>query len=74
MRKFKTHQSWLFVVCRNSVHPPLSAKGGGGVNLLQNFQKADGGGLNRISIFREELLGKRGCLFSGGCSFYIKIH
>ena len=30
-------------------------------------------GLDRISIFRGELLGNRGWIFSGGCSFYLKI-
>ena len=30
------------------------------------------GGINSISIFRGELLGRRGWTFQGGCSFYVK--
>ena len=48
---------------------------GGRLSLLPNFQKR--GGLNRISIFRDGLLGKRGVtgdfFQGGGCSFYIKV-
>ena len=51
--------------------------GGVGVGFLPNFQKGGavegGGGLDRISIFRGELLGKRGLIFfRKGCSFYLK--
>ena len=53
-----------FIVCI-----PHFLQGGRGLNLQPNFQK---GRLDRISIFRGELLGKRGWTFSGGCSFYIK--
>ena len=55
---------------------PFCRKGGGvgdgpeGVSLQPNFQK--GCELDRISVFREGLLGKRGWLFQVGCSFYIK--
>ena len=52
---------------------PFCRRGGegkGGLSLQPNFQK--GCGLDRISIFREGLLGKRGWFFQGGCSFYIK--
>ena len=45
----------------------------GGWTSYQIFKKGGGGrGLDRISIFRGGLLGKRGWTFSGGCSFYIK--
>ena len=44
-----------------SVHPPLS--GGGGLKLQQNFQKR--GKLDRTSIFRGALLGKRGDFIKG---------
>ena len=39
------------------------------IDLVPNFQI---GGLERISILKGGLLGKRGWPFSGGCSFYIK--
>ena len=41
--------------------PPLFLLGGGGLIFIPHFQK---GGLDRISIFRGELLGKREVLFS----------
>ena len=41
-----------------------------GVEAATNSLKS--GGLDRISIFIGGLLGKRGRLFSGSCSFYIK--
>ena len=40
-----------------------------GLNLQPNFQK---GVLDRISVFRGGLLGKRGWPFLGGCWFFIK--
>ena len=44
--------------------------GGGGVlKLLPNFQK---GGLDRVLIFRRELLGKRRLPFQGGVQFLHK--
>ena len=53
----------------SSPTPPPSA--GEEMSLLQNFQKK-GGTLHRISIFRGRLLGKRGDVFQGGCSCYMK--
>ena len=54
----------------NSVHPLfLLLPGGGGLSVLPNFQKE---GLDRISIFRGGLVGKRAVTFLGGLSFYIK--
>ena len=52
--------------------PPICLGGGGrGLSLLPNFQKD--GGLDRVSIFREGLLGKREVTFlRKGCSFYLK--
>ena len=52
----------MFAIVFNP-HPFLGG-GWGGVNLLPNFH--NGGGLDRASIFRGGLLGKR------GCNFYIK--
>ena len=49
-----------------SVHPPLST-GCRGVNLQPNFQK--GGGLDRTSTFRGDLLGRRGVTLLGGLQF-----
>ena len=41
-------------------NPVLGGQGGGGLSLRSNFQKKrGGGGLERISIFRGGLLGKR---------------
>ena len=61
-------------IMHHSVHPPLSVGGGGGGWASdQIFKKAE---LDRISVFRGELLGKRGegdfFQEGGGCSFYIK--
>ena len=50
-----------------SLHP---LSGGGDWDSDQIFKK--GGGLDRISIFRGQLLGKRGWPFQGGCRFYRK--
>ena len=52
----------------HSVHPPPPALFcWGKVHLQRNFQK---GGLDRTSIFRGWLLGKRGVpFFRGGCNF-----
>ena len=50
------------IVCTS---PPLSARG---FSLLPNFQKG-GRGLDRISIFRGGLLGKRGVTFFRGLQF-----
>ena len=65
-----------FPVCFNlcellhSVHPPFICWG---VEPLTKFSKGvGGGGLDRISIFRE-VTGKEGVTFLRGvCSFYIK--
>ena len=58
----------------HSVHPPLSA--GKWVEPLTKLAKkrAEGGGVDRISIFRGGLLETRGITFfkGGGCSVYIK--
>ena len=55
----------------HSVHPPLSD--GEGIEPLTKFSKR--GGLDdRTSTFRGGLLGKKGQLYSGGCSFHIKIN
>ena len=43
---------------------------GVGLSLLQNFQK--GRGAWQDLNFQRGTLGKKGWLFSGGCSFYIK--
>ena len=57
----------VIIVCT-----PLSAGGGGGVERPTKFSKR-GGGLDRSSVFRGRLLGKRGWLFSGGLlQFFIK--
>ena len=55
----------------HSVHPPLSAEGGGGgLSLQPNFQK---GVLDKTSTFRGGLLGKTGVtFFRGGCNFHRK--
>ena len=47
------------VLMIHSMHPSFSA---GGLTLLPNFKKE---GLDRTSIFREDLLGKRGWPFCG---------
>ena len=44
---------------------PFFAKGGGGVNLVPNFQIFKKGSLHKISIFRRGLLGKRGDFLGG---------
>ena len=49
-----TQTNWLIdtnlsVDCRNSVHPPPLSAGGGGLNLLPNFQKER---LDKTSDFR----------------------
>ena len=46
-------------------------EGGGGRSSHHIFKKG-GGRVNRISVFREGLLGKKIDLFQGGCNFYIK--
>ena len=58
--------------CAPPPPPPICLGGGGrGLSLLPNFQKD--GGLDRVSIFREGLLGKREVtFFRKGCSFYLK--
>ena len=63
-------------LCVHAMHhcctpPPsfLLGAGGGAVDPPAKFSKK---GFDRISIFRVGLLGKRGDLFSGGCSIYIK--
>ena len=54
----------------HSVNLPSFCWGGRGLSLLPYFLN---GGLDRISVFRGELLGKMGVnFFRGGCGFYIK--
>ena len=53
-------------VGRHSVYKPVHP------SSYQTFEK--GRGLERTSIFREEVSRKVGVTFSGGCSFYIKIN
>ena len=52
--------------------PPSVLRGGGGGGVVDPPAKFSKKGFDRISIFRVGLLGKRGDLFSGGCSIYIK--
>ena len=52
---------------KQSVNLSISA---GGLNLLPNFQKREGGRLGMIPLFRWGLLGKMEVrLFRGGCVF-----
>ena len=61
------HESNKFIVCT-----PFLLMGGGGLNLLSNFQKGGGRGLDRISVFRGGLLGRGGDLFQWGLVFILK--
>ena len=55
------HHLPLFAVCVcRGVEPPVK------------FSKMEGEGLDRTSVFRGGLLGKRGDCFQGGCNFYVK--
>ena len=46
--------------------------GRGGGRSSHHIFKKGGGRVNRISVFREGLLGKKIDLFQGVCNFYIK--
>ena len=60
------------VSCHSVHHLPPFCWGGGGVEPPVKFSKMEGEGLDRTSIFRGGLLGKRSDCFQGGCNFYIK--
>ena len=52
--------------------PTPTVSAGEEMSLLPNFQKRGGGGASQDINFQRKLLGKRGDVFRGGCSFYIK--
>ena len=52
--------------------PPLPFSAVGSWASYQIFKRGQGGGVERISIFREGLLRKRGWPFSGGLQFLYK--
>ena len=57
------------IVCTS---PPPFAGGGGGIEPPTNFSKRKGR-LDRTSVFRGGLQGKRGVtFFRGGCNFWTK--
>ena len=49
---------------------PTPGGSAGRLNLLPNLQKVEGGGLDRNSVLRGGLLGRRGLIFFSGAAIF----